>query len=163
MEFVGNQINFKTVLATDSGLLYWSDQSVRRDLSGHSGADYRHGGGIDSIHIFGAGHCGCDADLWGAVLNLYGDMMAMIFCGIFFLFFHNHRFTINQRTSVAVAAVIVFNCAYYAYGHLTYLLSIETMIKETIAVIVFIRVFNTIARILFVGKNPMQISEEKLD
>ncbi|WNX89580.1 hypothetical protein RVY71_04745 [Emergencia timonensis] len=163
MEFVGNQINFKTVLATLTVAFFIGRINLFEGTFPATVALITVMVAVSTVYIYLVPVIAVAMLTYGgAVLNLYGDMMAMIFCGIFFLFFHNHRFTINQRTSVAVAAVIVFNCAYYAYGHLTYLLSIETMIKETIAVIVFIRVFNTIARILFVGKNPMQISEEKI-
>ena len=153
MEFVGNQINFKTVLATLTVAFFIGRINLFEGTFPATVALITVMVAVSTVYIYLVPVIAVAMLTYGgAVLNLYGDMMAMIFCGIFFLFFHNHRFTINQRTSVAVAAVIVFNCAYYAYGHLTYLLSIETMIKETIAVIVFIRVFNTIARILFVGK-----------
>ena len=98
----------------------------------------------------------------GQGVDFYGDMMAMIFCGIFFLFFHRQRFTINQRTAVTAASLILFNCLYYAASHIMYLFSIEKMILEVVAVVVYIRVFNTVAKVLFVRKFSMQISSEKL-
>ena len=139
MEFVGNQINFKTVLATLTVAFFIGRINLFEGTFPATVALITVMVAVSTVYIYLVPVIAVAMLTYGgAVLNLYGDMMAMIFCGIFFLFFHNHRFTINQRTSVAVAAVIVFNCAYYAYGHLTYLLSIETMIKETIAVIVFI-------------------------
>ncbi|SCJ99499.1 Stage II sporulation protein E [uncultured Eubacterium sp.] len=163
MEFVGNQINFKTVLATLTVAFFIGRINLFEGTFPQAVALITVMVAVSTVYIYLVPVIAIAMLTYGGViLNLYGDMMAMIFCGIFFLFFHNHRFTINQRTSVAVAAIIVCNCAYYAYGHLIYLLSIETMIKEAIAVIVYIRVFNTIARILFVGKNPMQIAEEKV-
>ena len=58
--------------------------------------------------------------------------------------------------------VILFNCLFYAGGHILYLLSLKTLVKEAISVIVYIRVFNTVAKVLFVGKSPAAVSEEKV-
>lgn len=163
MEFVGNQINIKTVLATLTVAFFVGRINLFEGTFPAAAALITVMVAVSTIYIYLIPVMAVAMVTYGgAVLNLYGDLMAMIFCGVFFLFFHHHKFTINQRTAVAVAAIIVFNCVYYAYGDLLYLMSMETMIRETVAVIIYIRVFNTIARVLFVGKNPMQISGEKV-
>ena len=73
-------------------------------FSGRLRADNSDGGSLYRVYLSGACDGGGNADLQRAGGGFYGDMAAMIFCGVFFLFFHRQKFNINQRTAVACAA-----------------------------------------------------------
>ncbi len=163
MEFVGNRINMKTILATLTVAFLIGRVNLFGGTFPAAAALITVMVAVSTVYIYlvpvlAAAMLTCG----GQGIDFYGDLMAMIFCGVFFLFFHRQRFTINQRTAVTVAAVVLFNCLYYAWGHILYLLSVETLIKEAAAVIVYIRVFNTVARVLYIGKSPAAVSNEKM-
>ena len=163
MEFVGNRINVKTILATLTVAFLVGRINLFGGTFPAAAALITVMIAVSTVYIYLVPvMAAAMLTFSGQGLDFYGDMMAMAFCGVFFLFFHRQRFTINQRTAVAVAAIILFNCLYYAADHILYLFSIEKVILEAAAVVVYIRVFNTIARVLFVGTAPAQISSEKV-
>lgn len=163
MEFVGNQINVKTVLATLSAAFFIGRINLFGGTFPAACALITVMAAVSTVYIYLVPVMAAGMLTYsGQGLDFYGDMAAMIFCGVFFLFFHRQKFNINQRTAVACAAVILFNCLFYAGGHILYLLSLKTLVKEAAAVIVYIRVFNTVAKVLFVGKSPAAVSEEKV-
>lgn len=163
MEFVGNQINAKTVLTTVITAAFVGRINLFEGTFPATIAFVTVMMAVSTVYIYLLPIIiGAIFTYFGEGLLCYGDVMAVIFCGLFFLFFHTHKFSINQRTAVAVAAVITFNYIYYAYGEILYMLNLGTLIKEVLAVIVFVRVFNTVAKVIFVGTNPVNISEEKI-
>ncbi len=163
MEFVGNRINAKTILATLTVAFFVGRINLFGGTFPAAAALITVMIAVSTVYIYLVPvMAAAMLTFSGQGVDFYGDMMAMIFCGIFFLFFHRQRFTINQRTAVTAASLILFNCLYYAASHIMYLFSIEKMILEVVAVVVYIRVFNTVAKVLFVRKFSMQISSEKL-
>lgn len=163
MEFVGNQINIKTILATLTVAFFIGRVNLFGGTFPAAVALITVMVAVSTVYIYLIPVMAAAMMTYsGQGVDFYGDLMAMIFCGVFFLFFHQHRFNINQRTAITAAAIILFNCLYYAAGHILYLLSIETLIKEAVAVIIYIRVFNTLARVLFVGRLPGKQSGEKV-
>ena len=162
MEFVGNQINIKTVLLTGAIAFLIGRINLFGGTFPAATALITVMIAVSTIYIYlipvlAVAMLSCS----GQGVDFYGDLMAVLFCGVFFLFFHRQRFTINQRSAVAAAAVVLFHCVYYGAGHMLYLLSVQTMIKEVVAVILYIRVFNTIAKLLFIGKDTAPVSREK--
>ncbi len=98
----------------------------------------------------------------GQGVFFYGDLLTVTFTGLFFLFFHRQNFSINQRTSIAAAGLVLFNWLSYAIADMLFLLRPETLIKEMILVAVYIRVFNTAAKAICSRKQQTQMSGEKV-
>lgn len=164
MEFVGNQINFKTVLAALTAAFLIGRINLFGGTFPAAIALITVMAAVSTVYIYLVPVMAAGMMTFsGQGMDFYGDMLAMIFCGLFFLFFHEHRFTINQRTAVAVCAMVIFNCSWYAWENLLYLLSLQTLVKEAVALMIYIRVFNTLARMIFVGKGSdvRQVSGEK--
>lgn len=162
MEFVGNQINLKSVAATLTVAFFTGRIQLFDGTFPAAVALITVMAAVSTVYIYlvpvmAAGMASCG----GLGVDLSGDLAAMIFCGVFFLFFHKQRFTINQRTAVAAAAVILCSCLNYGARDMLYLLSPQTLIKEAAALVIYIRVFNTLARILFAGQGEDRISAEK--
>lgn len=162
MEFVGNQINLKSVAATLTVAFFVGRIELFDGTFPAAVALITVMAAVSTVYIYlvpvmAAGMMTCI----GAGMDVYGDLTAMILCGVFFLFFHKQRFTINQRTAVAAAAVILCSCLNYGARDMLYLLSPQTLIKEAAALVIYIRVFNTLARILLAGQGTDRISAEK--
>lgn len=163
MEFVGNRINLKTIFATLTVAFLIGRINLFGGTFPAAAALITVMVAVSTVYIYLVPFLAVGMLTFsGQGIDFYGDMMAMIFCGVFFLFFHRQRFTINQRTAITAAAVVFCNCLYYSSRHILYLLSMQTLAKEAIAVAVYIRVFNTVARVLFVGKNQGTITGEKV-
>lgn len=161
MEFVGNQINVKSVLATLTVAFFIGRIHLFNGTFPAGIALITVMVAVSTIYIYLVPvMAAAMLTFAGQGMDFYGDMMAMIFCGVFFLFFHRQRFTINQRTAVAVLAMLLFNLLYYGAGHILYLLSLKMLLKEAVAVMIYIRVFNTLARLIF-GGGKQNISAEK--
>lgn len=163
MEFVGNQINLKSVLATLTVAFFVGRIQLFDGTFPAAIALITVMAAVSTVYIYlvpvmAAGML----TFSGQGLDFYGDLMAMVFCGVFFLFFHKQRFTINQRTAVAAAAVILCSCIYYGAKDMLYLLSPQTLVKEAVALVIYIRVFNTLARVLFAGQGADRIPAEKI-
>ena len=162
MEFIGNQIHGKTIFATLTVAFFLGRISLFGGTFPAAAAFITVMVAVSTVYIYLVPILAAAMLSVGGVNgDFYGDMMAMVFCGIFFLFFHRQRFSINQRTAVTVAAVVVCNCLYYAASHLLYLLDVKMLVQEALAVVVYIRVFNTTAKMVFVGKEQQGISAEK--
>lgn len=163
MEFVGNQIKLKTVLATLTAAFLVGRIELFEGTFPAAVALITVMAAVSTVYIYlvpvmAAGML----TFVGQGLDFYDDLMAMAVCGVFFLFFHKQRFTINQRTAVAAAAVILCSCLYYGAKDMMYLLSLQTLVKEAVALVVYIRVFNTLAKVLFAGQGAGRISAEKI-
>ncbi len=163
MEFIGNQINIKSVFATLTVAFLVGRINLFEGTFPAAVALITVMAAVSTVYIYLVPvMIGGMLTFSGQGLDFYGDMAAMIFCGVFFLFFHKQKFTIDQRTAVAAAAVILCSCIYYSSQDMLYLLSLQTLAKETAALIIYIRVFNTIARVLFAGQGVDQIPVEKV-
>ncbi|MGN0659089.1 MAG: SpoIIE family protein phosphatase [Emergencia sp.] len=161
MEFAGNRISLKTVLAT-LAVAFLAGRINLFDGTFPAGAALiTVMAAVSTVYIYlvpfiilGMGtFAGQGAVIWG-------DVTAVIFCGVFFLFFHSQKFTINQRTAVAAGAVILADCIVYGAANMLYLLSLQTLLREALAVVVYIRVFNTLVRMVC-GAGCGRISAEK--
>ncbi|MBR3756623.1 MAG: SpoIIE family protein phosphatase [Firmicutes bacterium] len=93
---------------------------------------------------------------------IYGDMAAVICLALFFLFFHREKFSMNQRTAIGSAAIILCNLAAYAWSDMLLFLRFELLCKEILAFCIYLRVFNTAAKVLYVGKPASLFSKEKI-
>lgn len=163
MEFVGNQINIKTISATLAAAFLIGRINLFDGTFPAAIALITVMAAVSTVYIYLVPVMAAAMLTYsGQGLDFYGDMIAMAICGLFFLFFHKHRFTINQRTAVAIAVLVLCSCLYYAASHMLYLLSVTVLIKEAAAVVIYIRVFNTLARVVFVGKNPAAVPSEKV-
>lgn len=162
MEFVGNQISMKTVLATLIVAFFVGRVNLFGGTFPAVIALITVMVAVSTVYIYLVPVMALSMmTFYGQGAVIFGDMMAMAFCGIFFLFFHQHKFTINQRTALAVTAMAVFNFIYYRGENIQYMLDLQTLVQEGLALIIYIRVFNTLAKMLFVGKNKSGISGEK--
>lgn len=92
----------------------------------------------------------------------YGDMAAVLVVALFFLFFHRKKFSLLQRTAVGAMAIILCNLAAYAWADMLFLLRPELLTKEILAFCLYLRVFNTVAKILYVGNTSCKISREQV-
>lgn len=157
MEFACNRINFKTVLATLTVAFFIGRVSLFGGVFPAGIAFITVMLAVSTIYIYtlpvmAGSMCLAyiqEGSSWSGT-DPYGDMAAMILCGIFFLFFHNRKFTINQRTMIAAAITLTSRCVYEmaaAYVNLTTLDSLDwpLMGKELLALVIYIRVFNAAA------------------
>ncbi|MBR3785660.1 MAG: SpoIIE family protein phosphatase [Firmicutes bacterium] len=93
---------------------------------------------------------------------LYGDMAAVTCLAVFFLFFHQKKLSINQRTAIGVAVLILCNLAAFLCVDMLFLMKPEVLLMEAMAFCIYVRVFNTIAKILYTGKPHCGISRERI-
>ncbi len=164
MEFVGNRINARTILATLTVAFFAGRISLFGGTFPAATALITVMLAVSTVYIYLIPvMAAAMLTFYGQGAEIFGDMLAMLFCGLFFLFFHRQRFSINQRTAVASAALIFFNALYYAAGHILYLFSVEKMVLEIVAAVIYIRVFNTCARAVFVRRPAGQFSSEKTE
>ena len=164
MEFIGNQIHVKTILATLTVAFFLGRIRLFGDTFPAAIALIAVMVAVSTVYIY------LIPVLVAAILtnsaaagDFYGDIIAVFLCGLFFLFFHKIRFSIHQTTAAAVIAVAVGNCLYYSAAHILYLLDFQVLLKEAIAVMIYIRVFNTAAKMIFVGKEQRAVSTEKAE
>ena len=99
MEFVGNQINLKSVLATLTVAFFVGRIQLFDGTFPAAIALITVMAAVSTVYIYlvpvmAAGML----TFSGQGLDFYGDLMAMVFCGIFFLFFHKQRFTTVSYT-----------------------------------------------------------------
>lgn len=163
MEFVGNRINIKTVLATLTAAFLVGRINLFGGSAPAAVALITVMMAVSTVYIYIVPVMAAAMLTYiGQGMTGYGDMLSLIFCGVFFLFFHNQRFSINQRTAIAAAATVILNCVYYSAAGMIYLLDARMMLEEIVALIIYIRVFNTIARALFTGREMLKLSEDKI-
>lgn len=98
----------------------------------------------------------------GQGVFVYGDMLAITFLTLFFLFFHRKKFSLHQRTAIGAAAMILCNLTAYAWADMLVVLRLETLAKEILAFCIYLRVFNLIAKVLYVGKPGDKVSRERV-
>jgi len=98
----------------------------------------------------------------GQGIIVYGDFLAVIATGLFFLFFHQRKFSIHQRTVITVTIMVISNCFYYYADHILYFISLEILLKEALAIMIYIRAFNLLARLIYTGTSALRISKEKV-
>ncbi len=98
----------------------------------------------------------------GQGVFVYGDMATVVFLALFFLFFHQKKFSMNQRIAIGVAAMVLCNLAAYAWADMLIFLRPEMLIQEILAFCVYVRVCNTVAKVLYVGKPPCNYSRERI-
>jgi len=99
----------------------------------------------------------------GQGIIVYGDFLAVIATGLFFLFFHQRKFSIHQRTVITVTIMVISNCFYYYADHILYFISLEILLKEALAIMIYIRAFNLLARLIYTGTSALRISKEKVE
>ena len=99
----------------------------------------------------------------GQGLALYGDFVAVAVLALLFAFFHQQKFSVNQRTAIAVMVTIFCHCAYAAVQDVLFLLRPETLLKEAIAIAVYVRVWNLLAKLFYTGPNALRVSRDKVE
>ena len=99
--------------------------------------------------------------LWQGIFP-YGDMAAVVCVALFFLFFHKKKFSIHQRTAIGITALILCNLAAYGYADMLMFLQPETLLKEILAFTIYVRVFNTVAKVLYMGRPSCCFSRERI-
>lgn len=163
MEFAGNQLNFKTIIATLSVAFF-----------------------IGRIHLFGNTFPAAIAfttvmlsvstlciyvvpillagmlTYAGNGIDFYGDIIALILCSFFLHIPKNRKMTINKKTVFAILSVIAGHCIYYVWSDISYLFGLKHILNECIALFVYIRVFNTLTKVHFTVKDKRILSEEKI-
>lgn len=90
-----------------------------------------------------------------------GDLLSIIVLGLFFLFFHEIKFSINQRTIIAISCTMICNLLYFTGKDMLFLVRPEQLIKEAFAILVYIRVFNTVVKVIYMGTEHVRLSREK--
>ena len=93
---------------------------------------------------------------------VYGDMLAVVSLALFFLFFHRRKFSVNQRTAIGVTAIILCNLAAYGWADMLVFLHPETLAKEIAAFCIYLRAFNTVAKVLYIGRPGEAVSKERV-
>lgn len=91
----------------------------------------------------------------------YGDLAAVICVSLFFLFFHRCKFSINQRIAIGAAVLVICNVAAYAWADMLFLLRPEVLAKELLAFCIYIRIYNTVAKLLYIGNDACHLSREQ--
>lgn len=205
MEFACNRINFKTVMATLTVAFFVGRISLFGGIFPAGIAFITVMLAVSTIYIYTLpvmalsvclaylqAEAAADAVTGGefseggmtafsgiAMDDPYGDIAAMILCGLFFLFFHRHRFTINQRTLIAIAITVVTRCTYTIVKtsiilssdapfpemfNSSYIIDMNwvTIIQEILAVAIYIRVFNAVAAALLAPSEASTSRREKI-
>ncbi|MEY8367708.1 SpoIIE family protein phosphatase [Anaerovoracaceae bacterium 42-11] len=164
MEFIGNQIHVKTILATLTVAFFLGRIRLFGDTFPAAIALIAVMVAVSTVYIY------LVPVLVAAILtnpgaggDFYGDIIAVFLCGLFFLFFHKIKFSIHQRAAAAVIAMAAGNCLYYSAAHILYLLDFQVLLKEAASVMIYIKVFNTAAKMVFVGKEQRAVSTEKAE
>ncbi|QIB70310.1 SpoIIE family protein phosphatase [Aminipila butyrica] len=80
---------------------------------------------------------------YGSNYLFYGDMTAMVLCAAAFALFRNRRIELPARGVIAGILTVTCNCAYYILQHMSYRLSIFTLLTEVMLIFVLIFVFNS--------------------
>jgi len=93
---------------------------------------------------------------------IYGDLLATACLSLFFLFFHQKKFSINQRTAIGMTAIILCNFAAYGWSDMLVLLRPEMLAKEILAFCIYLRAFNTVAKVLYTGRPGDTVSKERV-
>jgi len=78
---------------------------------------------------------------FSGVFYPWGDFIASVLCMAIFLAVDKKDFNISVRTAVCVGAVISCNIGYYLVSDSMYRFNPETLLIETVAIVIFIRVF----------------------
>ena len=91
---------------------------------------------------------------------VYGDMAATICLALFFLFFHRRKFSLNQRTVIGGAALVLCNLAAYGWTDMLFAFRLETIVMEILAYYIYVRVWYTLARVLYGGEELSVYSRE---
>ena len=94
---------------------------------------------------------------------MQGDLLAVLCLGLFFLFFHQKKFSVNQQTAIGAAAIILCNLGAYFWQDMLFLLRPETLAKEILAFCIFLRAFHIIATVLYTGCAGNQVSRERVE
>ena len=92
----------------------------------------------------------------------YGDMIATIFVALFFLFFHKKKFSIHQRVAIGAAAITACNLVAYAWSDMLHFLRLEVLLKEIVAFYIYVRIYNTACKVLYVGRPSCGFSRERI-
>lgn len=92
---------------------------------------------------------------------IFGDLLSVCVLGLFFLFFHQQKFSINQRTLIAVSVTVLCTVGCYAARDMMFLLKPEQLMAEAMAIVIYIRVFNTVVKLFYMGTRDSRISREK--
>lgn len=92
----------------------------------------------------------------------YGDMAAVICVALFFLFFHKKKFSIHQRTAIGAATILLCNLAAYGYADMLMFLRPERLLQEILAFAIYLRVCNTVAKVLYMGRPANNLSRERI-
>ena len=164
MDFVGNQINIKNIVATLLATFFIGRINLFGGTFPAAIACIAVMLAVSTVYIYLIPILlAAMATYMGQGVILYGDFFAVLLLGIFFAFFHQQKFTINQRTTIAIAATMLCNCLYYAATDILFLLKPETLLKEALAIMVYIRVWNLIAKLLYTGPAELRISREKVE
>lgn len=92
----------------------------------------------------------------------YGDMIAVIFVALFFLFFHKKKFSIYQRCTIGAVAIIACNLVAYAWADMMHFLQLDVLLKKIIAFYIYMRIYNTVCKVVYVGRPSCEFSRERI-
>lgn len=92
----------------------------------------------------------------------YGDMAAVILLSLFFLFFHQKKFSIHQKTAIGIIGIILCNLGAHAWADMLFLLRPEVLAREILAFCLYLRMYNTVAKVLYVGNTSCGLSRERV-
>lgn len=163
MEFVGNQINFKTVSATLAVAFFIGRIEIFGGIYPAAIALIVVMLAVSTLYIYLVPVV-CISIIMGASggVTAYGDIVSAVLCGLLFLFFHNQRLSVNQRTLIAIAITVICRCGCYLITAAADTADWTVIVEEIIALAIYIRVFNTVAQLIFAPKEVDGLSGEKI-
>lgn len=163
MEFIGNRVNAKEVAAVCIAAFFAGRVNLFEGTFPAAPAFMIVMLAVSTVYIYLLPIVLGAMSLYGGQgVFFYGDMVALISMSLFFLFFHQRKFTVNQRTGIGAVSIILCNLAAYAWGDMLFLLRPETLLKEILAFCIYVRACNTIAKVLYVGKDAYRFSRERV-
>ncbi len=163
MEFAGNQLNFKTIIATLSVAFFIGRIHLFGNTFPAAIAFITVMLSVSTLYIYAVPILLAGMLTYaGNGIDFYGEIMALILCSFLLLIPKNRKITINKKTVFAVLSVIIGHCIYYVWSDISYLFGLKHIFYECTALFVYIRVFNTLTKVHFAVKEKRTLSEEKI-
>lgn len=162
MEFAGNQLNFKTIIATLSVAFFIGRIHLFGNTFPAAIAFITVMLSVSRLYIYSVPILLAGMLTYsGSGIDFYGDIGALIICSCSFFLLRKQKLTINKKTILAIISVVAGNCIYYICSDISYLFSIRHIISECIALFVYIRVFDTIVKACCTADNKIYETKEK--
>ena len=163
MEFIGNRVNGKEIAAVAVAAFFAGRINLFDGTSPAAVAFMVVMLSVSTVYIYLLPMVlGAMALHMGQGVFVYGDMLAAACLSLFFLFFHRRKFSVNQRTAIGAAAIILCSLTAYAGADMLFVLRPETLAKEILAFCIYLRAFHTIAKVLYGGHPADKVSRERV-